>query len=225
MQRAGRVVALIPAAGMGTRLGLPIPKAFVMVGERTLLQHSVSAALASGVVDQVVVIVPADLAAQIDAEYSDRPEVTVTVGGAERSDSVRAGLAAAGPDTELVLVHDAARALTPPALFADVVHALRDGARAVIPGLPVVDTLKRVDDAETVLATPDRSELRAVGTPQGFTAELLRHAHSGGGDATDDAGLVEALGVPVQVVPGDPLAFKITTPFDLRMARLLLDES
>lgn len=210
---------------MGTRLGLPIPKAFVKLGERTLLQRSVSAALSSGVVDQVVVIVPADLAEQITAEYRSRPDVTVTVGGAERSDSVRAGLAAAGTDTELVLVHDAARALTPPALFAAVVAALDAGARAVIPGLPVADTLKRVDHAETVLDTPDRAELRAIGTPQGFDADLLRRAHAGGGDATDDAGLVEALGVPVQVVPGDPLAFKITTPFDLRTAQLLLADS
>lgn len=162
-------------------------------------------------------IVPAELeerAAQLV------PDAIVVRGGAERSDSVRAGLHAV-PDVDLVLVHDAARALTPPRLFVDVVAALRDGERAVVPGLPVADTLKRVDAHGRVLDTPDRSELRAVQTPQGFDAALLRDAHSGGGDATDDAGLVEAMGVPVTVVPGDPLAFKVTTPFDLAIARHL----
>lgn len=163
---------------------------------------------------------PAEL---VDDVARDHPEVTVVAGGAERSDSVRAGLAAC-PEAELVLVHDAARCLTPPALFASVVAALRAGAVAVVPGLPVADTLKRVDDAGRVLDTPDRSVLRAVQTPQGFSAEVLRRAHASGGDATDDAGLVEALGEPVIVVPGDPLALKITTRFDLAVAEHLVAE-
>jgi len=215
---------------MGTRLGETRPKAFVELDGRTLLRRSVDAALASGVIDRVVVMVPPELVAQTRA---DLPEVLVVAGGAERSDSVRAGLAAV--DADLVLVHDAARALTPPELFARVVGALRAGAAAVVPGLPVADTLKRVGlqtagtetagpetaGPETVLGTVDRAELRAIQTPQGFDAATLRRAHAGGGDATDDAGLVEALGVDVQVVPGEALAFKITTPFDLRIARLL----
>lgn len=205
---------------MGVRLGRQTPKAFVELAGRTLLRRSVDAALASGVVDRLVVMVPPDL---VDRTRTELPEAVVVAGGAERSDSVRAGLAAA--DTDLVLVHDAARALTPPRLFAAVVQALRDGASAVVPGLPVADTLKRVgSDGDRVLGTVDRSELRAVQTPQGFTAPILRRAHERGGDATDDAGLVEALGVPVHVVPGDDEAFKITTPFDLRIARLLCRE-
>ena len=215
------MVVLIPAAGMGTRLGLDQPKAFVALAGRTLLERSVSAAADSGVVDQVVVIVPAD---QVDATRELLPSTTVVAGGAERSDSVRAGLVVADSDAELVLVHDAARALTPPALFVAVVQALRDGAQAVVPGLPVADTLKRVDDAEQVRATPDRSELRAVQTPQGFAAELLRRAHAGAGDATDDAALVESLGATVTVIPGDRTAFKVTDPFDLRIAQLLCQE-
>lgn len=204
---------------MGTRLGLPRPKAFVELAGSSLLRRSIDAARASGVVDEVVVIVPAELADAVRAEFG---EVTVVAGGAERSDSVRAGLAAAG-DAELILVHDAARALTPPDLFVRVVTALRGARQAVVPGLPVADTLKRVDGRGRVLSTPDRSELRAVQTPQGFAAALLRRAHAGAADATDDAGLVEALGAEVHVVPGDELAFKITTPYDLRLAELLLN--
>ncbi|GED99628.1 2-C-methyl-D-erythritol 4-phosphate cytidylyltransferase [Gordonia spumicola] len=207
---------MIPAAGMGTRLGEPVPKAFVEVGGVTLLERSVTAALASGVVDDVVVAVPEEL---IDRARQVAPAARVVVGGSERSDSVRAALAVT--DADLVLVHDAARPLTPPGLFAAVVDALIAGAEAVVPGLPVADTLKRVDDADLVADTVDRSVLRAVQTPQGFTARLLRRAHESAQDATDDAGLVEALGVPVHVIAGDAMAFKVTTPFDLRLARLL----
>lgn len=187
------------------------------LGGVTLLQRSVAAVEASGVVDAIVVAVPAELVAEATELL---PGVTVVAGGAERSDSVRAGLTAA-PDCDLVLVHDAARALTPPALFGRVVEALKAGAAAVVPGLPVADTLKAVDDDDRVAHTVDRAPLRAIQTPQGFTAEALRRAHATAADATDDAGLLEALGTPVTVVPGEPLAFKITTPFDLRIAELL----
>lgn len=187
------------------------------LGGVTLLQRSVAAAEASGVVDAIVVAVPAELVAEATELL---PGVTVVAGGAERSDSVRAGLAAA-PDCDLVLVHDAARALTPSALFGRVVEALKAGAAAVVPGLPVADTLKAVDGDDRVAQTVDRAPLRAIQTPQGFTAEALRQAHATAADATDDAGLLEALGTPVAVVPGEPLAFKITTPFDLRIAELL----
>lgn len=202
---------------MGTRLGEAIPKAFVEIDGVTLLELSADAARASGSVDQLVVAAPAALVEKAAALV---PDAVVVAGGTERSDSVREGLAAA-PDADLFLVHDAARALTPPALFTSVVQALAGGARAVVPGLPVTDTLKRVDEDGVVVDTPDRGELRAVQTPQGFTADVLRRAHDGGDDATDDAGLVEALGVPVRVVPGDAMAFKVTTPFDLDMARMI----
>lgn len=194
-----------------------MPKAFVELDGVTLLELSASAARRSGVVDVIVVAAPPEL---LDRAAALVPDAVVVPGGAERSDSVRAGLAAV-PDAELILVHDAARALTPPALFASVVTALRGGADAVVPGIAVADTLKRVDVHGLVRETPDRSELRAVQTPQGFTAQVLRRAHDAQADATDDAGLVEALGIPVRVIPGDAMAFKVTTQFDLALARLI----
>lgn len=194
-----------------------MPKAFVELDGVTLLELSASAARRSGVVDVIVVAAPPEL---LDRAAALVPDAVVVPGGAERSDSVRAGLAAV-PDAELILVHDAARALTPPALFASVVTALRGGADAVVPGIAVADTLKRVDADGLVRDTPDRSELRAVQTPQGFTAQVLRRAHDAQADATDDAGLVEALGIPVRVIQGDAMAFKVTTQFDLALARLI----
>lgn len=142
-------------------------------------------------------------------------------GGTERTDSVRAALdAVTGAD--IVLVHDAARCLTPSAVTRAVVAAVRAGHRAVVPVLPVTDTVKQVDASGTVVATVDRSDLRVVQTPQGFDAELLRRAHAASsGPATDDAGLVERLGEKVSTVPGHPHAFKITTPFDLAVAEAL----
>ncbi|MFJ4656467.1 2-C-methyl-D-erythritol 4-phosphate cytidylyltransferase [Nocardia sp. NPDC088792] len=216
-----RVVALVPAAGMGVRLGESKPKAFVHVGGSPMLTWAIQGLIASGSVDEVVVMVPAEL---VDATRALLPAsavpVHVVTGGAERTDSVRAGLDAA-PDADFVLVHDAARALTPPALITRVVAALRAGARAVVPALPVSDTIKSVDATGAVTGTPDRSGLRAVQTPQGFDARLLRSAYATGTQATDDAGLVEMLGTTVQTVPGDALAFKITTPLDLVLANTL----
>lgn len=209
-------VAIVPAAGSGERLGAGIAKAFVELGGRSMLETAVDGLLGSGVIDSVVVAVPRDRVAQTTDVIGDR--ATVVAGGAERVDSVRLGLAAAGgPD--FVVVHDAARPLTPPDQIQRVVAGLRAGLRAVIPVLPVIDTIKAVDANGVVLGTPDRAGLRAVQTPQGFEADLLRRAYArGGAGATDDASLVEILGVPVHTVPGDPLAFKITTPLDLRLA-------
>ncbi|MCL2532659.1 MAG: 2-C-methyl-D-erythritol 4-phosphate cytidylyltransferase [Nocardiaceae bacterium] len=219
----GPVVALVPAAGRGVRLGESVPKAFVELAGRTMLRRAVDGLLESGVVDTVVVIVPEDL---VDAARADLPEgVVVVVGGEERSDSVRAGLAAA-TGAELVLVHDAARALTPPSLVARIVAELHAGRTAVIPVLPVSDTIKTVDVLGAVTGTPPRSELRAVQTPQGFDANLLRRAYQDvDGDATDDAGLVERLGERVRTIVGEPEAFKITTPWDLALARILLGQA
>lgn len=214
-------VALIPAAGRGERLGAGLPKAFVDLAGHTMLHHAVRGAQASGVVDRLVVAVPADLVASVEAEL---PDVIVVAGGAQRSDSVRAALRAA-PPSDVVLVHDAARCLTPPSLFADVVAAVEAGAPAVVPGLPVVDTIKSVDAAATVTGTVDRSALRAVQTPQGFDFSMLKAAYAAAdADFTDDAGLVEAQGTPVQIIPGDPLAFKITTVWDLDLATWLLGD-
>ena len=141
-------------------------------------------------------------------------------GGAERSDSVAAGLSVLRPEVEHVLVHDAARCLTPVSVYARVLEALADGERAVIPGVPVVDTIKEVDDDGHVVGTPVRASLRAIQTPQGFDLETLRgaHAHGGGASVTDDAALVELRGIRVRVVDGDPRARKVTTPEDLDWA-------
>lgn len=217
---AGDVVALVPAAGKGLRLGYDEPKAFVCLGADSLLTRAVDGLRASGAVDRIVVIVPAELACAARAHVG--ADVTVVAGGAERTDSVRAGLSAVG-DAAVVLVHDAARALTPPALIARVVAEVRAGRHAVIPVLPVVDTIKAVDLMGAVTGTPDRSVLRSVQTPQGFDAAVLRRAYDAATDvSTDDAGLVERLGETVHTIVGDALAFKITTPHDLLLAKALL---
>lgn len=148
--------------------------------------------------------------------------VTVVSGGAERGDSVAAGLTVLSKASRVVLVHDAARCLTPPGVFDRVAEAVRAGAPAAVPGLAVVDTIKQVDAAGRVVGTPDRSRLRAIQTPQGFARSVLERAHAVTSEATDDAALVERLGEPVLVVDGDRLAFKITTREDLdRAARIL----
>jgi 2-C-methyl-D-erythritol 4-phosphate cytidylyltransferase len=180
--------------------------------------------LDSGAVDAVVVAVPADLTDE--AKLILGGKATIVAGGAGRTESVSLALSAlsAATQPEFVLVHDAARALTPPELIARVVDALRAGHRAVVPALPPSDTIKAVDANGVVLGTPERAGLRAVQTPQGFATELLLRAYqrAGTADFTDDASLVEHLGGQVQVVDGDPLAFKITTPLDLLLAQAIV---
>jgi 2-C-methyl-D-erythritol 4-phosphate cytidylyltransferase len=180
----------------------------------TLLGHAVQRVLASGVVDTVIAVVPP---AQVSA--TETRHLTAVPGGATRQASVARGLAALADDVDVVLIHDAARCLAPPELFADVVAAVRAGHPAVVPGVPVVDTVRCLDGG--VL---DRTRLRAVQTPQGFARTVLEEAHAGAAvdDATDDAGLVERSGVAVHVVPGREEAFKITTPLDLALAGALL---
>lgn len=187
---------------------------------RTLLEIAVDGLLGSGVIERVVVAAPPNRVAEAAALLGDRAEVVA--GGPERPDSVRCALAAVG-DPDFVLVHDAARPLTPADQIGRVVAALCDGQRAVIPVLPVVDTIKAVDANGVVLGTPERAGLRAVQTPQGFETALLRRAYGRACAATDDAGLVENLGVPVHTVAGDALAFKITTPLDLRLAATVVN--
>lgn len=196
------------------------PKAFVKVGGISLLQRSVDGLTSSGVVDRIVVVVPPDLI-EHTRDLLD-PEVVVVAGASERTESVRLGLAAAG-DAAIVLVHDAARALTPSSLVARVVAEVRAGRGAVVPALPVTDTVKTVDIMGAVVGTPDRSALRAIQTPQGFRSDVLARAYAAASDiATDDAGLVERLGESVHTIVGDPLAFKITTPHDLLLAEALV---
>ena len=210
------VAAIVVAAGQGTRLGAGIPKALVPLAGEPLVVHAVRRVRACAQIGPVAVVAPGDLLAQFAALLADF-EVSVVAGGVERTDSVGAGLAALPATSQVVLVHDAARALTPPALFDAVIEAVRDGADAVVPGIAVPDTIKQVDAAGHVVATLDRSVLRAVQTPQGFTRAALTAAHASGDLATDDAALVEKAGGVVRVIDGSPLAAKVTTETDLAL--------
>jgi 2-C-methyl-D-erythritol 4-phosphate cytidylyltransferase len=212
---------VVPAAGSGERLAAGVPKAFYQLEGQTLVERAVAGLLDSGVVDTVVVAVPPGLADEAKLILGDK--ATVVAGGGDRAESVRLALAALSGNPAFVLVHDAARALTPPTLIVRVVGALRAGHDAVVPALPLSDTIKAVDANGVVLGTPERAGLRAVQTPQGFATDLLLRAYQrAGADFTDDASLVEHLGGQVQVVEGDPLAFKITTQLDLLLAQAIV---
>lgn len=220
-----RTVAIVPAAGSGERLAAGVPKAFVHLGGLTLIERAIAGLRESGVVDGVVVAVPPARTDEASLILGDPGyEITVVSGGSDRTESVRAALEAAG-DADFVLVHDAARPLTPPTLIARVVEALQAGNTAVVPALPLADTIKAVDANGVVLGTPERAGLRAVQTPQGFTTEVLKRAYGRTGLFTDDASMVESLGGQVQTVAGDPMAFKITTPMDLVLAEAVLSRA
>lgn len=209
------VAAILVAGGSGTRLGADVPKAFVSLAGRTLLEH-VCTALSHERIRDTVVVVPAGWAERAATLCS----ATVVVGGATRQESVSSGLAEIRPDVEYVLVHDVARPFVPPDVVARVLAALVDGADAAIPGCPVTDTIKQVGPDGSVVATIDRSALVSVQTPQGFKRAVLQAAHVAAADAaaTDDAALVEAAGGRVVVVPGSKDAFKITDAWDLAVA-------
>jgi 2-C-methyl-D-erythritol 4-phosphate cytidylyltransferase len=216
------VGVVVPAAGAGTRLGPGSPKALRVLAGEPLLVHAVRRLRACPSIGPVVVAAPPAAVAEVVALLAAYA-VTVVPGGAERQDSVAAALAALPAEVELVLVHDAARALVPVEVVEAVVSALRDGADAVVPVLPVADTVKQVGVGGEVLGTVPREDLRAVQTPQGFRREVLEAAHRAApGSLTDDAGLVEAAGVTVHTVLGSAEAFKVTTPFDLLVAEAVL---
>lgn len=232
----------MPAAGRGERLGPGAPKALRELGGVPLLVHAVRALTRSRAVGLVVVAAPADGVAEVvgllDTHGLDGKDIRVVPGGATRQESVRLGLAAIPAEVEIVLVHDAARPLVPVEVVDAVAAAVRGGAEAVVPAVPLADTVKRVaphpGGPEPVLDTPDRSTLRAVQTPQGFRRATLAEVHakalaeeaSAGADAlpavTDDAGLVERFGGRVVVVPGHEEAFKVTRPLDLVLAEAVL---
>lgn len=217
------VAVIVVAAGSGTRLGQPVPKAFVDVGLRTMLGHAL--APLPSLAAQAVIVVPAgreDEASRIARDVLGDLPTRVVAGGDTRQGSVAAGLAVVAPDASVVLVHDAARALTPLEVFERVVAAVHGGASGAIPVVPVVDTIKRVHDGGVVGAV-DRTELSAAQTPQGFRREVLDAAYRDApADFTDDASLVALAGHLVAAVQGDPRAFKITTPADLERARALV---
>ncbi|MGO8863146.1 MAG: 2-C-methyl-D-erythritol 4-phosphate cytidylyltransferase [Acidimicrobiales bacterium] len=206
--------AVVVAGGSGRRFGQM--KQFALLADRPVVQWAVAACRPSST--GVVLVVPRGA-----ADRADHGADVVVEGGASRTESVRCGLAAVPEEAEVIVVHDAARPLAPDALFRAVIAAVATGgADGAVPGLPLSDTIKVVDDAQTVTATLDRSVLVAVQTPQAFSAELLRKAHATGAEATDDAALLEALGATIRVVPGDPRNLKITTPADLGTAERLV---
>jgi len=220
--------AIVVAAGEGRRLGADRPKAFVGFGGRVLLAHSVELLERHPAVDAIVLIVPAgwEEPATLVAEELAAGKVRAAVaGGPSRSESVLAGLREVDAEAGVIVVHDAARPLADAALLSRVLAGLADGADGVVPALPVPDTIKRVRNG-TVTETLDRSELRAVQTPQAFLASALRSAYDRPpadlAAATDCAGLVESAGMTVAVVEGSPANVKLTGPADLRLAQALL---
>ena len=220
----GPVWTVVLAAGSGRRYGTA-PKQFESLGAERVIDRSL--AIARAAADHVVVVLSAG-DEEIGRRLVDDGLADVAVeGGAERADSVRAALAVIDEDAAVIVVHDAARPLASAELHRAVVAEVHGGADAVIPAVPVTDTIKRIEhDARgrsIVVETPDRAWLVAVQTPQAFRAGVLRAAHASGADATDDAALVEAVGGTVVVIDGEAANIKITRPDDLAIARVLLD--
>ena len=213
----GFCTALVVAAGSGLRMGGPVKKQFRALCGRPVLAHTLMAIEAAAAVDAVVLVLGAGETFPIQAFSKVRAVVT---GGATRTDSVRAGLAALPPETELVLIHDGVRPLASSALFAAVAaRAWETGA--CIPVLPVTDTVKTIDAQGLVQKTLRRDELVRVQTPQGFRKEIVLAAYAQAVTvATDDAGLVEMAGFPVQTIPGEETNLKLTTPTDMWVAEL-----
>ena len=209
-----KTAAIIAAAGMGHRLGANLPKSLVKLIDKTLLEHAV--ANLAPVAQLLIVTAPAGY----EAEYKKLlgEEVEVITGGVLRSDSIRIAIAKIPNNYEYVLVHDAARALASTRLASEVINQLIRGQQAVIPTLEVIDTIKEVDNQGYVRNTLNRSALKIVQTPQGFSRSVLERAHQASEDATDDAALVEALGIKVKTIAGEDQAFKITTKGDIKTA-------
>lgn len=209
-----KTAAIIAAAGMGHRLGANLPKSLVKLIDKTLLEHAV--ANLAPVAQLLIVTAPAGY----EAEYKKLlgEEVEVITGGVLRSDSIRIAIAKIPSNYEYVLVHDAARALASTRLASEVINQLIRGQQAVIPALEVIDTIKEVDNQGYVRNTLNRAALKIVQTPQGFSRSVLERAHQASEDATDDAALVEALGIKVKTIAGEDQAFKITTKGDIKTA-------
>jgi len=209
-----KTAAIIAAAGMGHRLGANLPKSLVKLIDKTLLEHAV--ANLAPVAQLLIVTAPAGY----EAEYKKLlgEEVEVITGGVLRSDSIRIAIAKIPNNYEYVLVHDAARALSSTRLASEVINQLIRGQQAVIPTLDVIDTIKEVDNQGYVRNTLNRAALKIVQTPQGFNRSVLERAHLASEDATDDAALVEALGIKVKTIAGEDQAFKITTKGDIKTA-------
>lgn len=243
------VYTIVTAAGSGTRLGSDLPKALVPLAGVTLVQRAVEGALSCDRITGIVVTAPEGALRDFQALFADDPRIRVVAGGTVRQESVYCGLreipalandlGAELHDLTPILIHDAARCLTPARVFDEVITVLEDGHCAAIPAMPVTDTQKFVAPKpettseipiERVIAAADRAHLRAVQTPQGFHWRTIIDAHRAATDrwesesqaATDDAALVEALGHDVYLTRGSQMALKITTPIDLTIAQYLL---
>ena len=226
--RPGPVAAVVVAAGRGSRMGLDLNKVFLELAGVPVLARTLRAMAASGLVDRWIVVVGEQELHQAQALLSTHcPNLRVTVvsGGADRQASVYAGLQALQGDESIVLVHDGARPLVPPGCIHACVHAARDVGAACV-GMPVKDTIKRVDEAGDVVETPNRTQLWQVQTPQGFAADVLLRAHeralAEGFRGTDDASLVERMGIRVRMVPGSYANIKLTTTEDVAFAEVLM---
>jgi 2-C-methyl-D-erythritol 4-phosphate cytidylyltransferase len=219
------VGVVLVAAGSGTRLGATGPKALVELAGRSLLAHALARLAAAGLPPPVVVHAP-DAQPAFAVAAGALPVAAYVAGGATRTASVRAGVAALPDDVEVVAVHDAARPLTPPGVIRATVAAVTGDVLAAAPALPVADTLKRVD-GDVVVATVDRSDLAAVQTPQVFPRRVLAAALATADEATDDLALVERLLAAgrlegrVVVVPGSAWGRKVTYPSDLALVAAL----
>jgi 2-C-methyl-D-erythritol 4-phosphate cytidylyltransferase len=217
------VAAIIPAAGSGVRLGADIPKAFLELGGLSLLTRSALAM--STAADVLIIAAPVDGLDEASAQVAQvDAEIHIVAGGEHRQESVANALRMVPEDVSIVLVHDAARPLVPFEVTQNVVAAIRGGAKAAIPVLPLVDTIKRVNNQGIAIETVDRNQLRRVQTPQGFDRATLDLAYRNPEVvATDDAGLMDALGIPVVTVAGDERSLKITTMADVQHALSLLE--
>jgi len=219
--------AVLVAAGRGERLGGDRPKAFARLGGRPLLAESLARLEDSGWIEGIVVAAPEGWEEPVIllAEELGAGKVAVCVpGGETRAGSVRAGVAEVPEDAAVILVHDAARPLVSAEVIERVLLPLGEGWDGAVPALPVADTLKRGNDG-AVGATVDRDELYVVQTPQAFVASTFRRALAGGGQASDCAGLVEAIGGRVKLVEGDRRLVKVTTAADLAFVETLLRAS
>lgn len=219
---------LIPAAGMGRRMGSDRNKLLLSLLDQPLLAWTLAAAEASACIDWIGIIgQPVDFPdfQEILARVNLTKPVELILGGETRQQSVYNGLQALPPDAERVLIHDGARCLATPELFDRCGMALQT-CSGLIAAIPVKDTIKIVDDNRLILDTPDRQQLWAAQTPQGFDVKLLKECHDQGiqqgWEVTDDAALFEKCGLPVQIVLGEETNLKVTTPVDLSVAEFIL---
>lgn len=224
--------SVVPAAGKGTRLGFQVPKALIPILGKPMIAWTIASLERTPVVDAIVLVAPPealDEFEKLSEENEWRKVVAIVEGGANRQHSVWNGLRAMPKETEWVIVHDAARPLVKPSLVISVWEAAQEIGTAAIAALPCSDTVKRSLDGVLIAETLDREQIWLAQTPQVFAAELLKEAHAQaiktGCNATDDAMLVEQLGIPIRLVPGDPRNIKITHPTDLVLAETLLKQT